>query len=221
MPLRDHFRPPLDDLTSWEGFHGQWPAMIVLALQHRLPRRYVAAPRVHNRFARRDRRGDCCLGAGAADARCRDRPARHAASPSVTTRNRRRPSLRRYQRTSSKTVLPTIRYSHRFPGEVRGEQGQAALCRRLPRLPQPVQAPAGVRLPLGVRLQRPPGRVVDGRWGPRRRRPPNTGAAAPASSGLRPMIRGSPGPASAPHVRPWRVLELAGGASGFTTGTRG
>ncbi len=23
MPLRDHFRPPLDDLTSWEGFHGQ------------------------------------------------------------------------------------------------------------------------------------------------------------------------------------------------------
>ena len=32
MPLRDHFRPPLDDLTSWEGFHGQWPAMIVLAL---------------------------------------------------------------------------------------------------------------------------------------------------------------------------------------------
>jgi uncharacterized protein DUF4058 len=47
MPLRDHFRPPLDDLTSWEGFHGQWPAMIVLALTRRLPRRYVAAPRVH------------------------------------------------------------------------------------------------------------------------------------------------------------------------------
>ncbi len=48
MPLRDHFRPPLDDQTSWEGFHGQWPAMIVLALQRRLPRRYVAAPRVHS-----------------------------------------------------------------------------------------------------------------------------------------------------------------------------
>ncbi len=47
MPLRDHFRPPLDDLTSWEGFHSQWPAMIVLALTRRLPRRYVAAPRVH------------------------------------------------------------------------------------------------------------------------------------------------------------------------------
>ena len=23
MPLRDHFRPPLDLITSWEGFHGQ------------------------------------------------------------------------------------------------------------------------------------------------------------------------------------------------------
>ena len=22
MPLRDHFRPPLDLITSWEGFHG-------------------------------------------------------------------------------------------------------------------------------------------------------------------------------------------------------
>ena len=47
MPLRDHFRPPLDDLTSWEGFHGQWPAMIVLSLTRKLPRRYVAGPRVH------------------------------------------------------------------------------------------------------------------------------------------------------------------------------
>jgi hypothetical protein len=47
MPLRDHFRAPLDDLTAWEGFHGQWPAMIVLALARKLPRRYVAAPRVH------------------------------------------------------------------------------------------------------------------------------------------------------------------------------
>jgi hypothetical protein len=47
MPLRDHFRSPLDDLTSWEGFHGQWPAMIVQDLAHKLPSRYVAAPRVH------------------------------------------------------------------------------------------------------------------------------------------------------------------------------
>ncbi len=48
MPLRDHFRSPLDDLTAWEGFHGQWPAMIVLALSRKLPRRYAAAPRVHS-----------------------------------------------------------------------------------------------------------------------------------------------------------------------------
>jgi hypothetical protein len=48
MPLRDHFRPPLDDLTSWEGFHGQWPAMIAQTLARKLPRRYVAAPRVHS-----------------------------------------------------------------------------------------------------------------------------------------------------------------------------
>jgi hypothetical protein len=48
MPLRDHFRPPLDDLTSWEGFHGQWPAMIVQTLARKLPRRYVAVPRVHS-----------------------------------------------------------------------------------------------------------------------------------------------------------------------------
>lgn len=47
MPLRDHFRPPLDDETSWEVLHGQWPAMIVMALSRKLPARYVAAPRIH------------------------------------------------------------------------------------------------------------------------------------------------------------------------------
>jgi len=47
MPLRDHFRPPLDNETSWEGLHGQWPAMIVMALSGKLPPRYVAAPRIH------------------------------------------------------------------------------------------------------------------------------------------------------------------------------
>ena len=44
MPLRDHFRSPLDDLTSWDGLYGQWPAMIVAALSSLLPRRYAAAP---------------------------------------------------------------------------------------------------------------------------------------------------------------------------------
>ncbi len=48
MPLRDHFRPPLDNLTSWEGLHGQWPAVIVQQLRKQLPPGYVAEPRVHS-----------------------------------------------------------------------------------------------------------------------------------------------------------------------------
>lgn len=47
MPLRDHFHPPLNSRASWEGFHGQWPAMIVLDLVGRLPSRFLAEPRVH------------------------------------------------------------------------------------------------------------------------------------------------------------------------------
>ena len=46
MPLRDHFRSPVDDVTSWGSFHAQWPAMIVHMLARKLPRRYIAAPRV-------------------------------------------------------------------------------------------------------------------------------------------------------------------------------
>jgi hypothetical protein len=44
MPLRDHFRPPLDDLRHWEGFHATWPVMIVAQLRRKLPRRYFAEP---------------------------------------------------------------------------------------------------------------------------------------------------------------------------------
>ncbi|MBY0524353.1 MAG: DUF4058 family protein [Gemmataceae bacterium] len=47
MPFRDHFHSPLDDQTSWDLFHGQWPAMIVQRLNSILPLRYVAAPHVH------------------------------------------------------------------------------------------------------------------------------------------------------------------------------
>jgi hypothetical protein len=47
MPLRDHFHPPVSKRTSWEGFHGQWPAMIVQQLSQVLPEGYVAEPRVH------------------------------------------------------------------------------------------------------------------------------------------------------------------------------
>jgi Protein of unknown function (DUF4058) len=47
MPLRDHFRPPLADRRSWDGLHGQWPAMIVVDLNRQLPDRYVAEPQIH------------------------------------------------------------------------------------------------------------------------------------------------------------------------------
>jgi hypothetical protein len=32
MPLRDHFRSPLDDQRHWEGFHATWPVMVVAEL---------------------------------------------------------------------------------------------------------------------------------------------------------------------------------------------
>jgi hypothetical protein len=47
MPLRDHFRPPLDAPPGWEGLFGGWPATIVVALSRRLPQEYVAYPLVH------------------------------------------------------------------------------------------------------------------------------------------------------------------------------
>jgi hypothetical protein len=47
MPLRDHFRPPLDDKRHWEGLHGGWPMMIVASLRRKLPRGYFAEPHVH------------------------------------------------------------------------------------------------------------------------------------------------------------------------------
>jgi len=48
MPLRDHFRPPLDDMRHWEGFHATWPVMVVALLRRKLPRGYFAEPRVHS-----------------------------------------------------------------------------------------------------------------------------------------------------------------------------
>lgn len=47
MPLRDHFRPPLSDRRSWEGFLAGWPAMFVDGLNRWMPQYYVAEPRVH------------------------------------------------------------------------------------------------------------------------------------------------------------------------------
>lgn len=47
MPLRDHFRPPLDLRRSWDELHGGWPMMIVQRLAGILPAGYAAAPGVH------------------------------------------------------------------------------------------------------------------------------------------------------------------------------
>jgi hypothetical protein len=47
MPLRDHFHPPVSKHSSWEGFHGYWPAAMVQKLADQLPKGYVAEPRVH------------------------------------------------------------------------------------------------------------------------------------------------------------------------------
>jgi hypothetical protein len=47
MPLRDHFRPPLSNTTSWEELHGGWPMVIVQQLRKLLPPGYVAGPKVH------------------------------------------------------------------------------------------------------------------------------------------------------------------------------
>lgn len=46
MPLRDHFRSPLDDRHSWDE---SWPTMLVLQLGRLLPPEYYAAPQIHLR----------------------------------------------------------------------------------------------------------------------------------------------------------------------------
>ncbi|HEX3148680.1 MAG TPA: DUF4058 family protein [Gemmataceae bacterium] len=47
MPLRDHFRSPVNDTHSWDEVHGGWPMEIVRDLTHILPAGYRAAPKVH------------------------------------------------------------------------------------------------------------------------------------------------------------------------------
>ncbi len=47
MPLRDHFRLPVSKEASREGFHGMWPATIVLQLSGKLPPEFKAEPRAH------------------------------------------------------------------------------------------------------------------------------------------------------------------------------
>jgi Protein of unknown function (DUF4058) len=47
MPLRDHFRSPVNDTHSWDEVHGQWPGEIVRHLTTILPAGFRAAPKVH------------------------------------------------------------------------------------------------------------------------------------------------------------------------------
>lgn len=47
MPLRDHFHPPVSKRSSWEGFFGLWPGIIVQHLAPQLLDGMVAEPRVH------------------------------------------------------------------------------------------------------------------------------------------------------------------------------
>lgn len=46
MPLRDHFRSPVDDKHAWNELHAGWPMMIVQQLFRILPEGFVAAPSV-------------------------------------------------------------------------------------------------------------------------------------------------------------------------------
>lgn len=47
MPLRDHFRPPVENKHSWDEVHGGWPMVIVQQLFPILPKGFVAVPCVH------------------------------------------------------------------------------------------------------------------------------------------------------------------------------
>ena len=48
MPLRDHFRSPLDDRYHWQGMYAMWPAMIVAGLRGKLPPEFFAEPWVQS-----------------------------------------------------------------------------------------------------------------------------------------------------------------------------
>lgn len=47
MPLRDHFRSPVEDTHAWNELHAMWPAMVVRHLYDILPDGFAAAPEVH------------------------------------------------------------------------------------------------------------------------------------------------------------------------------
>ncbi len=47
MPLRDHFRPLVTDIASWEELHGLWPGIIAVRLNTLLPPDYRSGVKVH------------------------------------------------------------------------------------------------------------------------------------------------------------------------------
>jgi hypothetical protein len=47
MPLRDHFRSPVNDTHSWDEVHGGWPMEIVRQLSTILPTGFRSAPKVY------------------------------------------------------------------------------------------------------------------------------------------------------------------------------
>lgn len=47
MPLRDHFRPPVSDVASWEELHGAWPGAIAFRLNDLLPSDYRSGVKIH------------------------------------------------------------------------------------------------------------------------------------------------------------------------------
>ena len=47
MPLRDHFRSPVNDTHSWDEVHGGWPMEIVRTLRSVLPAGFRAGPNIH------------------------------------------------------------------------------------------------------------------------------------------------------------------------------
>ncbi len=47
MPLRDHFRSPVDDRHNWSALHATWPVCMVQQLRPLLPPGYLAEPGTH------------------------------------------------------------------------------------------------------------------------------------------------------------------------------
>src|SRR5205085_1050721 len=47
MPLLDHFRPPMEVLRHWSGFHSGWSSSLAAGLNELLGKEFFAQPNVH------------------------------------------------------------------------------------------------------------------------------------------------------------------------------